>query len=388
VSNMNHWLQKEQGFSLIELTIVIVVIGILVAVAMQSMTALVEDSRRVKTEREMEMLANAIVGNPSAMNGSLRSDFGYVGDIGAFPPNLQALYQNPGGYATWDGPYIPSGFTQDSTGFKTDEWGTLYGYSGGVTITSTGSGTTFTKKIADATSDYLLNTLNGTIKDANDSVPGPVYDDSVDIKVTIPNGSGNTVTKTYRPDSTGIFTLDSLPVGTYPLRIIYTPNVDTLFRYITILPRHRSNLTYKFASGYFSSGGSGPSGMLELVPGTESIYGGDCDKIKFDIVNNTGTDINVSSIKLTWTSPVAYYERVKFEGPTVFDEGNPRSASGDVSTFTSTKTVTNGSTVTVKIEKFRDNPTGVGGNTNMSSTTFTVLFSDGSTFNVMVGTCP
>lgn len=386
--DMGRGSNKQRGFSLIELTIVIVVIGILAGVAMQSMTALVEDSRRVKTEREMEMLANAIVGNLAALNGGARSDFGYVGDIGAFPPNLQALYRNPGGYATWDGPYIPPGFAQDSTGFKTDEWGTLYGYSGGITIASTGSGATITKKIANAASDHLLNTLNRTIKDANDSLPGPAYDDSVDIKITIPDGSGGTVTKTYHPDSTGGFTLDSLPVGTHPLRIIYTPNVDTLFRYMTILPRHKSSLTYKFASGYFSSGGSGPSGMLELVPGTESIYGEDCDKIKFDIVNNTGTDINVSSIKMTWTSPVAYYERVKFEGSTVFDEDNPRSASGDVSMFTSTETVTNGSTVTVRIEKFRDNPTDGGGNTNMSSTTFTVLFSDGSTFNVTVGTCP
>lgn len=254
---MNHWLQREQGFSLIELTIVIVVIGILVAVAMQSMTALVEDSRQVKTEREMEMLANAIVGNPSAMNGGVRSDFGYVGNIGAFPPNLQALYQNPGGYATWDGPYIPSGFTQDSTGFKTDEWGTLYGYSGGITITSTGSGTTFTKKIADATSDYLLNMLNGTIKDANDSVPSPVYDDSVDIKITVPDGSGGTVTKTYHPDSTGAFTLDSLPVGRHDLRIIFVPQVDTLFRYLTILPRNKSSQDYRFAEAYFSSGSGG-----------------------------------------------------------------------------------------------------------------------------------
>jgi prepilin-type N-terminal cleavage/methylation domain-containing protein len=258
---MNHWLPREQGFGLIELTIVIVVIGILVAVAMQSMTALVEDTRRVKTEREMEILANAIVGNPSAMNGGRRSDFGYIGDVGAFPPNLQALYQNPGGYSTWDGPYIPSGFTQDSTGFKTDEWGSLYNYSGGITITSTGSGTTFTKKIADATSDYLLNTLNGTVKDANDSLPGSVYDDSIDIKVTIPNGFGSNVTKTYRPDSTGVFTLDSLPVGQHELRIIYTPEVDTLFRYLTILPRNKSSRDYRFAEAYFSSGsGSGCAG--------------------------------------------------------------------------------------------------------------------------------
>jgi len=250
---MSKPLSRQDGFSLIELTIVIVVIGILAAVVMQSMTALVEDSRQVKTEREMEMLANAIVGDPSATNGGVRSDFGYVGDIGAFPPNLQALFQNPGSYATWDGPYIEFGFSQDSTGFKKDEWGSLYSYSGDITITSTGSGSTIAKKIADATSDYLLNTFNGTIKDSNDSLPGPVYDDSVDIKVTVPDGSGSTVTKTYHPDSTGAFTLDSLPAGKHVLRIIYTPDVDTLFRYLTILPRHKSDVDYKFASTHFSS---------------------------------------------------------------------------------------------------------------------------------------
>ncbi|MFQ6007619.1 MAG: type II secretion system protein [Candidatus Zixiibacteriota bacterium] len=383
---MSKRVRSGHGFSLVELTIVIVVIGILAAVAMQSMTALVEDTRRTKTEREMEMLAKSIVGNPALVSEGGRSDFGYVGDIGAFPPNLDALLNNPGGYATWDGPYIPAGFTQDVSGFKTDEWGQPYNYSGGITITSTGSGSTITKKIADASSDYLLNTVNGTIKDVNDSVPGLVCRDSVDVKITIPDGAGGTVTKTYQPDSAGAFTLDSLPVGRHELRIIYIPEVDTLFRYLTVLPRHKSNAEYRFASAYFSTGG--PSGMLELVSGTESIYGGQCDKIKFDIVNNTGADINVSSIKLTWSSPVSYYEKVKFDNTTVFDENNPRSGSGDVSVFTSTQTVTDGSTVTVKIEKFNNNPTGGGGKTNMSSTTFTVLFSDSSTFSVTVGTCP
>jgi prepilin-type N-terminal cleavage/methylation domain-containing protein len=261
-------IRSGHGFSLVELTIVIVVIGILVSLAMQSMTALVEDSRRAKTEREMEVLAKSIVGDPSHVNEGGRSNFGYVGDIGAFPPNLQALYQNPGGYGTWNGPYLPPGFSQDSVGFKTDEWGQAYAYSGGITITSTGSGSAITKKIADATSDYLLNTVNGTIEDADDSLPGPVYKDSIDIKITIPNGSGSLTTKTYHPDSVGVFRLDSLPVGMHALRIIYTPSVDTLFRYLTILPRHKSTADYKFASGCFSGGGGGcdSSGTIVLRP--------------------------------------------------------------------------------------------------------------------------
>ena len=133
------------GFGLIELTVVIIIVGILVAVAMQSATVIVQDARRVETEREMEMLAKAIVGDPAIVSNRQRADFGYVGDVGGFPANLQALYESPGGYSTWDGPYVAPGLVQDSTGFKMDEWGTLYNYSGGVTITSTGGGSTITK---------------------------------------------------------------------------------------------------------------------------------------------------------------------------------------------------------------------------------------------------
>ncbi len=250
-------IRNISGFGLIELTVVIIIVGILVAVAMQSATMIVQDARRVETEREMEMLAKAIVGDPAMLSNGHRTDFGYVGDVGSFPTNLQALYESPGGYSTWDGPYILPGLVQDSTGFKMDEWGSLYNYSGGVTITSTGSGSTITEKVADAVTDYTLNTLNGSIRDANDSVPGLVYLDSVDIKVTVPDGAGSNTTKSYSPDAAGSFTLDSLPVGTHPLRLIYTPNVDTLLRYVTILPRNKSSVSYKFASAYFSGGGSG-----------------------------------------------------------------------------------------------------------------------------------
>jgi hypothetical protein len=213
----------------------------------------------------MEMLAKAIVGDPGLKQNSRRSDFGYVGDVGAFPSNLQALYQNPGAYATWDGPYLPPGYAQDNTGFKTDEWGTLYSYSGGTTISSTGSGSTITNKIADATDDYLLNTINGTILDAANEPPGTDYVDSVDIIITYPNGSGSTASKTYSPGLAGSFTLDSIPVGTHLLRLIYTPEVDTVTRYLTVLPRHKSQASYRFASAYFGGGGGGGGG----TPGSE-----------------------------------------------------------------------------------------------------------------------
>lgn len=257
----------SNGFSLVELLVVIVVIGILVAVAMRSMDVAVEDVRQVRTEREMEMLAHAITGDPSLTQAGERSDFGYVGDVGAFPPNLLALKQNPGGYSTWDGPYLQAGYTEDNNGYALDEWGTSYQYSGGTTISSTGSGSTITKKIADATDDYLINRFNGTIYDGAGNTPGTDYADSIDVEVTIPNGSGATQTKVYATSSSGSFTLDSIPVGKHPLRIIFTPEPDTLFRYVSIMPRHKSSKVFRFYEAHFGgeSGGGGLSGPDTLI---------------------------------------------------------------------------------------------------------------------------
>ena len=242
-----------RGFGLVEVLIMIIVVGILAAVAMQSMTGVLKDTRAVKTEREMETIASAIVGNPDVTNSGIRSDFGYVGDVGAFPPSLEALVDNPGGYATWNGPYLPAGFLQDSTGLMTDEWGKPYVYDGGIIITSTGGTGAIIRKIADATSDYLSNTFDGVIADGANSPPGPTLKDSVKITIVFPNGSGSTSLRSTNPDSAGTFTLSNLPVGRHPLTIVYEPNSDTLHRYVTVLPRHKGVSHFKFAASYFGS---------------------------------------------------------------------------------------------------------------------------------------
>lgn len=257
--------RSSHGFSLIEMLAVIVVIGILAAVAMQSMGTALQDTRRVRTEREMEMLAYAVAGDPRLTQSGARCDFGYVGDVGAFPPNLQALYQNPGGYSTWRGPYLAPGFAEDNTGYLKDEWGANYAYTGGLLLTSTGSGSTITRKISAATSDYLTNRLRGTVHDAADNPPGPSYANSVNLSIGIPNGTGSTVMKTYHPDAAGSFELDSLPVGQHPLEVVFTPTADTLHRTVTILPRHRSANNYRFATALFTTSVPTCSGTGTLV---------------------------------------------------------------------------------------------------------------------------
>jgi len=382
---MKSIIQENKGFSLIELLIVIIVIGIAMAIGFQWMGASVDDYRRIKTEREMVLLAAAIVGNSDLHSNGKRSDFGYVGDIGAFPPDLEALYQNPG-YFTWDGPYIFSGFTQDSLGYKTDEWGQVYAYTGNIIITSNGGGSTITKKIANASSDYLLNSLEGTITDADDSLPGTIYRDSIDIKVTIPNGFGGTLSKTYNPDSIGLFSLDSLPVGTRRLDIIYIPNNDTLSRFVTILPRHKGTQHYKFADITFPSGGGGTVPGIIKVAGSDSLYA-DCRGIYFWIENNSGSPIIINSIKLTWVSPTAYYRFVKWDNNTVFDSNSPKAGSGETITLSSPQIINDGSSLKIDFDNFKDFLTG-GQDVDMNNTTLTVDFSDGSSVEVTVGACP
>lgn len=145
-----------------------------------------------------------------------------------------------------------------------------------------------------------------------------------------------------------------------------------------------SDIAYKGSESQEGGGG----GSLALVSGSQEVYGGDCHKIKFSVQNNTGSDIQITSLQLDWASPTAYYNKIKWDGGTVFNSSSPRSGSGDVSNFSSTKTITNGSEIEIEIRDFKENQSGGGGEKiDVSETIFTVLFSDNSTFNIAFGEC-
>ncbi|HEU4436221.1 MAG TPA: prepilin-type N-terminal cleavage/methylation domain-containing protein, partial [candidate division Zixibacteria bacterium] len=194
---------SEKGFTLIEVLLVIIVIGILAAVAFRSMDVALDNSRWDATTQELDRLSWAIAGNPELFANGVRSDFGYVGDVGSLPPNLDALVTNPGGYATWRGPYIQNDFTQNPNDFKTDAWGNLYTYTGGVTIASGGSGgNPISKQYANAAADLTSNTVQGVVTDAQGNAPGTSAP-SISIRITYPNGSGGTTTATTNPNGSG-----------------------------------------------------------------------------------------------------------------------------------------------------------------------------------------
>jgi len=146
---MKKHLAGSRGFTLIELIIIIVVLGILAAVAIPKMGDLASSSRVNATKSEMIMLKRAIIGNPQVVSGGRYVDVGFEGDVGRPPTSLIDLAVKPDSIAMfdkftrlgWNGPYVDSA----SGDFLQDAWDQPYLYNPNArTITSTGGSETIT----------------------------------------------------------------------------------------------------------------------------------------------------------------------------------------------------------------------------------------------------
>ena len=80
-----------RGFTVVELVIVIVITGILMTVAMRAGVTISRTARVEETRQKLEAVEFAIAGNPALNNNGVRSDFGYVGDIGTLPDIMIVL---------------------------------------------------------------------------------------------------------------------------------------------------------------------------------------------------------------------------------------------------------------------------------------------------------
>ena len=97
--------QHLKGFTLIEILIVIVILGLLISLVAPTMFSKVASSKRKTAEAQMQMLSTALDT--------------YRLDIGRYPAGLKELRKSaePG----WDGPYMPREIPDDP-------WGNPYVY--------------------------------------------------------------------------------------------------------------------------------------------------------------------------------------------------------------------------------------------------------------------
>jgi prepilin-type N-terminal cleavage/methylation domain-containing protein len=239
---------KSQGFTLIELVASVMVAAILVAIASQGIVSQFENAKHDGTRDEMREIARAIAGNPNTQANGARTDFGYVGDVGNMPPNLAALLTNPGGYSTWDGPYIKGNFA--AADYQNDEWGVAYGLTDTL-LQSTGSGTNIDKVFAASTQALLTNTVSGTVLDANRQAPGSGFVDSVRVMFTYPNGAGGMTNLSSTTNASGYFSFVGIPVGNHVLRIISMPLADTMTYEVTVYPARDVSLEVIFPADIF-----------------------------------------------------------------------------------------------------------------------------------------
>ena len=370
--------RNQTGFTLIEILMVVVIIGVLSTVALRSVQNSMESARVNETQDEMQALAHAIAGNPELYANGFRSDFGYVGDVGALPVALDNLVTNPGGYSTWNGPYIGRRFTEDSDGYKKDAWGNTYTFSGGITIASTGGGVTpLTKNVASAATDLTTTPVAGTLTDAAGNPPG---DSSVAVSITItyPDGSGGTTTATANPNGGGSFSLSTIPVGNHQVYAVYRATDDTVFAVASTLPRSGATVGLRLPGAVFAPTGGGVGG-IEYVAGTAATSGASDEDLNFSITNTSSAGIVVQWMVLTY-SPSVHYRRIRWNGTSVFNETNPRASSGDTAPFTSPQSINAGAIIPIKVQDFQDAPTG-GSNTSVEGVTFTIEFSSGESIS-------
>jgi general secretion pathway protein G len=107
---MRALLRDQRGFSLIELLVVIIILGLIAGLVGPRLFGRVGQSKQATAKAQIELLGAAL-------------DH-YRLDVGAYPPagvGLHALVQNPN-LASWNGPYLKK------PAVPADPWGRAYQY--------------------------------------------------------------------------------------------------------------------------------------------------------------------------------------------------------------------------------------------------------------------
>lgn len=256
-------MKGRQGFTLMELLVVLLIIGILSTVALRTIDATRDRGLFDQTTKEMNELVHALVGNPDLTYDGRRVDFGYFGDLESLPPggDLRYLVHSTGDPA-WKGPYVRIMAEGDTAGYRYDAWGREYTLNvSNYTIHSEGGGKyPMTVKLADEKSQLYDNVVSGSFLDRDGNPPGTNISTAYEVRLYYNNRfahPGNIEYASVRPEPGGSYEISNtpaggnfaVPIGVHKMEAI-APN-EILTRYVTVVPRSHTVADFKFNRSFW-----------------------------------------------------------------------------------------------------------------------------------------
>jgi type II secretory pathway pseudopilin PulG len=311
------------GFTLLELAISITVIVLLVTGTVVLASIAADTSRQSETIAKMTIMKRAILGDARVVSKEARTDFGYVGDVGSLPSQVQDLWVKPSGIpvytfnttsktgAGWAGPYLQVGPVEFASNLAQDGWGNPITYST-QSGTSSVTGQQYVARLISSGADGIAGTADDIITEiystemystvtsyVRDASGNPVT--GVTVNANYPRNGTLLTNVSTTTDSIGAFTFTNVPMGT---------------RSVTFVPL----LAYNDGSAV-TTGGAGNNVQFQML--------------SFTCGNVTGFQATYDASGVSGTGGPAYYTQLKIGGATVFNSTvGPRAASGQTLTFT------------------------------------------------------
>ncbi|MBF0316197.1 MAG: prepilin-type N-terminal cleavage/methylation domain-containing protein [Oligoflexia bacterium] len=123
---------SNKGFTLIEMAMVILLLGILSAIAIPQFINFSSDAKSSVTRERLTALRNAIKGDATVVANGSYTKIGYENHLGKLPTTLDDLITqgknlsyNPYSKLGWRGPYIDA----SNPYWNKDAWGSNFQYS-------------------------------------------------------------------------------------------------------------------------------------------------------------------------------------------------------------------------------------------------------------------